>query len=375
MSTLRNMLISVVLFATLGLGHASTISVTNASFETPALSPGGYVVFDGIGTYSWKNVAGNNAIQHPTGGHDMTAAADGTNFAYIDAGNSGIISQEGVATIDESLRYTLSLMVGQLVGFQFAASYTIALTKNGATAASYTSSVSPGQDQWCPVTFTYRPSPGDAGQSLGIKISAVGAGYAYLAVDKVQLSTEVAAPLVANGSFETPALSPGGYVFLDTAGSYSWTASGNNLSVIEHAAPGYDMTAAADGANFCYIHGMSGGTTISQDGCDVIYPSMKYILSMRIGQLDLPDFSPYTIELTKNGATAASFTSSVGPGRNTWFPDPVTLTYRPSPSDVGQSLGIKIHVFPSSGGYPYIAVDNVQLSAVALPRGTKIMIQ
>ena len=176
------------------LGEASTIAISDPSFETPVVSPGSFTGISGTG---WTSTGGSPVIDYPLS-NQFNSIPDGNQVAILnDFNGTGTLSQTLAAALAADMTYTLTFYVGndKLLAYD---GYDASLTAGGVTVASDTSAVSPTPGNFLQDTIVYNSgaSPAQLGQTLGITFSDV--GLDSVAFDLVQLdaspSTQNAAP-------------------------------------------------------------------------------------------------------------------------------------------------------------------------------------
>jgi len=183
---------------------ASSITISDPSFETPAQSAGGFAFITGTG-WTADPAGGAPVIDFP-GTNQFNAVPDGNQVAILDDFNGpGTLSQTLAATLAANTTYTLSFFVGndKLVPYT---GYAAALTAGGVTIASDANAVSPTAGNFLQDTITFNSgsNPAQLGQALGITFSDLNANS--VAFDLVQLD--------ATSTVGPPAPEPGGWMLL-----------------------------------------------------------------------------------------------------------------------------------------------------------------
>ena len=172
--------------------QAGSIAITNYSFETPTISPGGYVPgsvtgWTGTGLVGVTNLSGQNKYSVPF--------PDGNNVAFINGSGSFEQDLAGV-TVSGGLGYTLSVWLG-VRNDDPASLYQIQLLANG-TPLTPSSSVNPTlvdySGTFSQATETYSASSlaPYIGEPLSINLTEISGGQ--LDFDLVQLQTATPEP-------------------------------------------------------------------------------------------------------------------------------------------------------------------------------------
>lgn len=168
----------VVSGLTLASGRASSIAITNAGFEDPALSPGSFTNNNVTG---WGG-GGPNGVWYPDAGYFSGSLPEGNQMLYVGYGEGSTLTQYLDATLQADTTYTLGFYLGN----RFAGAvdpgnsiglsqYTVSLRTNTSVLAS-DSSGSPTAGSFLLRTFSFTTgaNPAEAGAALRIDISASG---------------------------------------------------------------------------------------------------------------------------------------------------------------------------------------------------------
>lgn len=104
---------------------------------------------------------------------------------------------------------------------------------------------------------------------------------------------------------------------------------------------GGEFSSIPDGANVAAVGNELGGANIFQALTATVQANMLYMLDVSVGaRADFP-FSQYTIALEAGGAVLAS-DSSLNPSAGSFLPDAITFFSGPTPTTLGQQLGIRL---------------------------------
>ncbi len=199
MAKILSVVVLIVGVLFLGTAHATSLTIDNPSFESPAQGQGSY----GTIVADWTlTVAGAAGVWYPVPGQYFTGAApDGNQILYL---NEGSVSQT-LSSVLTAGAYTLAVDVGHRLDGDFG-SPTISLLAGGNTLVSGGSSFDPGSGNFGNFVLNYTATAGSPylGEPLAITISW-GGGQSDL--DNVRLDGPASAPVPLPSAFLL--LSPG----------------------------------------------------------------------------------------------------------------------------------------------------------------------
>jgi hypothetical protein len=165
----------VVSGLTLASGRASSIAITNAGFEDPALAFGNFVqgsatgwVGNGpFGTWYPTTIANN-------GSGLFMGVPEGNQILVVSYGDPSDVNQALGVTLQADTTYTLSYYVGRRIDIGLS-QYSVSLRTNSSVLAS-DSGGSPDAGSFVLRTFSFTTgaAPADFGQQLSIDIQATG---------------------------------------------------------------------------------------------------------------------------------------------------------------------------------------------------------
>jgi hypothetical protein len=185
---------------TSGPASATSIALTNFSFEAPVTNVNGTACPIPGWTCTANNIAMGVALIIPSeyiananGLSGGLIVPDGTQAAFNNIENT-TFSQSTAAAIADNTTYTLNVFVGHRVDLSFPSlppSGTIGLTHNGTAIPTATATIiDPGVGQWLNETVTYTTTSGAGdpfqGQALGIALTR-GGGGGQINFDNVRL--------------------------------------------------------------------------------------------------------------------------------------------------------------------------------------------
>jgi hypothetical protein len=152
---------------TIDVGSVLPVAVGNFSFETPALADGGWTP----NVPSWTLVSGGGGIFDPTAAQFPGGVPDGENSAFL---NGGVLSQTLTAeTLVAGSTYELLVDVGDRLDKDFQG-YQIQLLVNGVVRASVSEAfATPADGSFVTARASFVTTPGDAGESLEIRLRSV----------------------------------------------------------------------------------------------------------------------------------------------------------------------------------------------------------
>jgi hypothetical protein len=105
--------------------------------------------------------------------------------------------------------------------------------------------------------------------------------------------------------------------------------------------PGGEFISIPDGVNVAAVGNAQGGANIFQALTATVQANTLYTLDVSVGaRADFP-FSQYTIALEADGTVLAS-DSSLDPSAGSFLPDIVTFFSGPTPTTLGEQLGIRL---------------------------------
>lgn len=164
-----SLLILIAVGGSAGIGWGAPISVTNASFESPASagSPAGWVAVGNVGV--WRPSIGTQVVSIP----------DGIQTAYIFG--AGSLTQNLVAT-QAGIMYYLDVWVGNQLNLPGSASYTVALLDGVTVIASASGTRNPTD----PFALISVSGVGLGGGTLRVQLSSNGGQPLF---DSVQVSS------------------------------------------------------------------------------------------------------------------------------------------------------------------------------------------
>ena len=181
-SCLRRLTFGMVVSGiTLVSGRAASIPITNASFESPLLSPGAWTATD-IPTTVWYG-NGPNGVWYPDAGYFTGSLPDGNQILIVGYNEGSLVTQSLSATLQADTTYTLSYYLGN----RFAGAidqgnpislgeYSVSLWANGFLLAS-DSGGAPDAGSFLLRTFSFDSGAnptGDGLAALSIQVSASG---------------------------------------------------------------------------------------------------------------------------------------------------------------------------------------------------------
>ncbi len=160
--------------------NASSVSINNASFETPVLPDGGFT----LAVTDWTQ-SGFSSTFNPAAIHGI--ATDGENVATASQGGS--LTQVLSESLTLNTVYTLSVDVIERFGLPFK-DYSIQLLAGNTVIASDISSLNPAPGSSVTSSLSYTALAGDAdlGAALSIVLSAPGTQVSF---DNVNLDATV----------------------------------------------------------------------------------------------------------------------------------------------------------------------------------------
>lgn len=169
--------------------------------------------------------------------------------------------------------------------------------------------------------------------SLSLSLSLGSAGNAF------------ASPITVNNfSFENLVLpcAPGPNCF--TLGDIpGWTVSSipSTATFKPSTGLGGEFSSIPDGVNVAGVGNAMGGANIFQALSATVQPNTLYTLDVSVGhRADFP-FSQYTIDLEAGGTVLAS-DSSLSPASGSFLTDVITFSSGPTPTTLGEQLGIRL---------------------------------
>jgi len=295
----------------------ASVVVTNAGFELPAVSAGGYATSIVGWSVTAGGVAANAEKVGGVAGGELPAPADGRQFAWISGSNS-IYQQVGV--IESNRFYTLTVALGRRTDHESGTaqlalcanawnSNEVAMIQGTANAVTGTfHDVSFGFD-------TFGPLAAYAGQALYVRLTHTSSGGQGV-YDNVRLTESSVPAFISNADFEFGALNGGGYSY----GPPCWSVYNTNnaagiLAMADQfgGVAGGSMPAPASGRQAAFING--GGFLVQEVG--VIASNKIYTLTFAIGTRNGYSPGTYTVWL-KDGAwnsatTLVTETSSAPP--------------------------------------------------------------
>jgi hypothetical protein len=148
---------------------AQPIPIVNPGFEADVLGDGAFI-FSATG---WT-VTGDAGTFNPTVASYLTEAPEGQNVAFA-SGRGGSLEQTLAAVWLPNVHYAFQVLVGDRLDSPFA-QYTVQLLAGGGDLSSITSSVSPGDGVFAPLSIgiTLAPANPAVGQAIGIRLSGLG---------------------------------------------------------------------------------------------------------------------------------------------------------------------------------------------------------
>ena len=191
MTTRRSMLVlgmSVTIAAAANHAEASSIVITNAGFETPAIgnntfqlgSFAGWLVTPSLVSTTADGGVFDPGAQYPGAipeGENVAFSSDGLAFGW----SSGILSQVLTATLASSTMYTLQVDVGDRLD-TILTGYLIELLAGSTVLASDNSSLAPVSGfLTSTIQFQSGASPAELGQTLQIRLRLIGSQVGQVA--------------------------------------------------------------------------------------------------------------------------------------------------------------------------------------------------
>jgi hypothetical protein len=178
-SCLRRLTFGMVVSGlTLVSSRAASIPITNASFESPALSPGAYTT---NGITGWSG-GGPNGVWYPDAGYFTGSLPDGNQMLFVGYNDGSGVTNFLAATLQADTTYTLSYYLGNRfagavdLGNPIGLSqYRVSLRTATSLLASDTSG-SPDAGTFLQRTFSFYSgaNPAEAGAALSIEVYASG---------------------------------------------------------------------------------------------------------------------------------------------------------------------------------------------------------
>jgi hypothetical protein len=217
-------------------GHASatTISVTNSSFEAPVLGGGGYNSATCPSGWDCSGSTGGYAggiytpvnTQYPSGSNGLSGGKivpDGSQVAWTTGSNPQELGQYSLATIAANTTYTLDVWAGARADVTDAWSAgftpTIDILANSVVVASLVTS-DPGSGKWKDYSVSLNNLALYTGQALGIRLVVPGTAYT---VDQVNWDAVTLTSAADVGTTPIPgALWLMGSVLAGSAGATRW---------------------------------------------------------------------------------------------------------------------------------------------------------
>ena len=188
---------ALTLTAIASIVPAAPLTITNPSFETPALDDSG--IFNPINatfltTTGWTKEPqnANAGIWNPPGG-SFTSVPDGAQVLYV---NNNYVHQTLNATVVAKTTYTLEVSVGDRKDGVNIATYKVELWAGANMLAQDDNGLDPANDQWLTSTLIYTALAGSQGigESLQIRLYSGGPQVCF---DHVRLD---ATPLPPEGT-------------------------------------------------------------------------------------------------------------------------------------------------------------------------------
>lgn len=159
---------SAIVLSLVNLSSADVITINNASFESPALTDGGFVA----GIPGWTTTGAGSGVFNPTTTQFPGEAPDGENTAFSNDGDD--IFQVLGDTLTANYRYELQVDVGDRLDSAFPG-YSVQLLAGGVVLAEDVNSLAPSGG-FLTSTVIYKALDGDAqlGQTLAIRLNNLG---------------------------------------------------------------------------------------------------------------------------------------------------------------------------------------------------------
>jgi len=171
----------VVSGLTLVSGRADSIPIVNASFESPALSPGAYTTNNITG---WSG-GGPNGVWYPDAGYFTGSLPDGNQMLFVGYNDGSGVTNLLAATLQADTTYTLSYYLGNRLAGAVDQGNPIGLSQYRVTLRTATSLLasdtnytggSPDAGTFLQRTFSFYSgaNPTEAGAALSIEVYASG---------------------------------------------------------------------------------------------------------------------------------------------------------------------------------------------------------
>ena len=287
-------------------GWAASIPIENASFESPAMDPGGLPPLPYVEGWIEVDVdtegSTNTGVfaNTPAGSPDHLVNADGNQLAFLDSGQGNALEQDLDATYQVGRDYRLTVAVGvsgrfppateepvdtlELVLYSVDANEVIDVAKETVKAPACSSSKLQDFSVSLP---TIRAEDAWAGQSIGIAIRAAGMAGGFWELDNVRLVELSPRSIpIENASFEAPTV-PADWLGWPLIESWLETdvdpeGQSRNTGVFPNTEPNsWDHLANAHGEQLAFL-GSQEGNALAQDLDATYMPGSIYQLTVAV---------------------------------------------------------------------------------------------
>jgi hypothetical protein len=294
-------------------GVTTSIPIANASFEAPVIDPTAFPAWPFID--GWREIDLDKGSQNTgvfantaAGSSDSIANADGKQLAFLGSQRGNALEQDLAAVYRVGCEYRLTVGVGVSARFPPAGAI-VTPAKAGAmdtldlvlyyldanqpvdiarlTVAAKGQSSTQLQDYTVLVSLVHA---GDAwaGKAIGVALRATGAAGGFWDLDNVRLVESMPTALVvANASFEAPAVDPNAFPALPFADGWKEldldTVASSNTGVFPNTPVGSpDRMSNADGKQLAFL-GSQQGNAFQQDLTATYKTGCTYRLTVAVG--------------------------------------------------------------------------------------------